>query len=441
VPTAATTSPPASARSFALAAAAWGLGLFALLRLPWVEAHLLLPLTRFQGGVAAAAGGTAVLPVDVTLACSGADVLAVCTGAILAYPVRWRARLAGAAAAILLILIVNTMRIGTLARTVGSPALFEALHVYVWPAVLALTAALFVFGWMRFADGAVAAPRLATPSRRFVVLAAVFIVVFAAASPFYLQSAGVLAVAAFIARAAAGVLRLCGAAALASGNVLVTARGAFEVTQECISTPLIPVYAAAVVAYGRTWKRRLPALVALVPIFVLLGIVRLLAVALPAQLMASPLFVMHAFYQLVCAAVLVCLVAFTRHERAARWGRAAAGIAAGAVALWVLMPLSAHAFATWPAAQDPQSALMLLPAFQIALLGALWIAWRAPIGWRSLAVALAVLAMSQIALWVAWHATAGLVDAGALVPPVRAWAVVVPALLLLVMERHARARA
>ncbi|HEX6324328.1 MAG TPA: archaeosortase/exosortase family protein, partial [Vicinamibacterales bacterium] len=383
MPTAATTPPRASARSFAFAAAGWALGLFALLRMPWVETHLLLPLTRFQGGVAAAAGGASVLPVDVTLACSGADVLAVCTGAILAYPVRWRARLAGAAAAIALILIVNTIRIGTLARTVGSPALFEALHLYVWPAMLALTAALFVFGWMRFADGAFAAPRPlaprpATPSRRFVLLAAAFIVMFAAASPLYLQSAAVLAVAGFIARAAAGVLRMCGAAALASGNVLVTARGAFEVTQECISTPLIPVYAAAVVAYGRTWRRRVPALAALVPIFVALGIVRLLVVTLPGQLMSSPLFVMHAFYQLVLAAVLVCAVAFTRHEGAARWRRAAAGLAAGAAGVWLLMPLSARLFAVWPAVEDPQGALMLLPAFQAALVAALWIAWRAP---------------------------------------------------------------
>ena len=31
--------------------------------------------------------GTSALPVEVTLACSGADALALCLGAILAYPV------------------------------------------------------------------------------------------------------------------------------------------------------------------------------------------------------------------------------------------------------------------------------------------------------------------------------------------------------------------
>ena len=441
MPTAAKTLPSAPARNFAIAAAAWSLGLFGLLRLPWVEAHLLLPLTRFQGGLATAATGATALPVDVTLACSGADVLAVCTGAILAYPARWRARLIGAAAGILLILTLNTIRIATLARAVGSPVLFDALHLYVWPAVLAVSAALFVFGWMRAADGDAAAPAPVTPSRRFIVLAAALIVIFAAASPFYLQSAGVLAVAAFMARAAAGALRACGMAALASGNVLVTARGAFEVTQECISTPLIPVYVAAVVAYGRTWRRRAPALIALVPIFVILGIVRLLVVALPATVIAPPLFLMHAFYQLLTAVVLVCAVAFTRHVGASRWMRAAAAIAIGAAVLSVLTPLSARAFAMGPAVQDPQGALRLLPAFQIALLGALWIALRAPDGRRALAVAVVALAISQAALWAAWRATGHLIDVSAFVPQVRAWAVAAPALLILLMERHARARA
>lgn len=441
MPTVATTPPRASARNFAVAAAAWAAGLFAVLRLPFIETHVLLPLTRLQGRVAAAAAGGTALPVDVTLACSGADVLAVCTAAILAYPVRWRARCTGAAAVVLLILIVNTLRIGSLARSAGSPALFETLHVYVWPAALALSAALFVFGWMRFADGARDAPRPASPSRRFVLLASAFIVMFAAASPLYLQSAGVLAVAGFIARAAAGVLRICGAAALASGNVLVTARGAFEVTQECISTPLIPVYAAAVAAYGRTWPRRATALLLLVPIFVTLGIVRLLVVALPSQLMTSPLFVMHAFYQLVCAAALVCVIAFSRHQGALRWRRAAAAVAIGAAGLWLLMPLTARAFAVWPMVQDAQGAIALLPAFQIALLVALWIAARSRVEWRPLAIALVVLAVSQAALLAAWHAAGGGAGMPALVPPVRAWAVAIPALLLLVMERYAPARA
>jgi len=68
---------------FALRAVAWSLGLFGLLRLNWVETHGLLPLTRLQGRLAVGLCGTPALPIDATLACSGADALALCVGAII----------------------------------------------------------------------------------------------------------------------------------------------------------------------------------------------------------------------------------------------------------------------------------------------------------------------------------------------------------------------
>ena len=73
---------------FAARCVAWSLGLFGLLRLRWTEAHVVLPLTRGQGGLAVGLFGTPTLPVEVTLACSGADALALCLGAVLAYPVK-----------------------------------------------------------------------------------------------------------------------------------------------------------------------------------------------------------------------------------------------------------------------------------------------------------------------------------------------------------------
>jgi hypothetical protein len=91
---------------------------------------------------------------------------------------------------------------------------------------------------------------------------AAFLLLFAAASPLYLESARLLAVAAFIARAAAAALRLLGVEASAAANVLWTPRGGLMVTQECISTPLIPVYLAAVLAYSSTWRRRALGLIA-----------------------------------------------------------------------------------------------------------------------------------------------------------------------------------
>ena len=43
---------PNHARKFALRGVAWSLGLFGLLRLSWIEAHAVLPLTRVQARVA-----------------------------------------------------------------------------------------------------------------------------------------------------------------------------------------------------------------------------------------------------------------------------------------------------------------------------------------------------------------------------------------------------
>src|SRR6185295_18532181 len=117
------------------------------------------------------------------------------------------------------------------------------------------------------------------PSRRFVLLTAVFLLVFTAASSLYLENATVLAVAGFVARAAAATLAVFGVDAHAAENVLWTRRGGFVVTQECISTPLIPVYLAAVCAYAMTWRRRLAGLLATLPLFIALGILRLLVVA------------------------------------------------------------------------------------------------------------------------------------------------------------------
>src|ERR1700731_934998 len=106
---------------FALRGVAWSLGFFGLLRLNWTEVHAVLPFTRVQAAVAVGLFGTPAPPVEVTLACSGADALALCLGAVLAYPVRWRRRLAGAAGGAGLILALNTLRIGTLGRVAASP--------------------------------------------------------------------------------------------------------------------------------------------------------------------------------------------------------------------------------------------------------------------------------------------------------------------------------
>jgi exosortase/archaeosortase family protein len=440
------------------------LGIFGLLRLPWFETHALLPLTRLESRLAVALCGTPAGPIDVTLSCSGADALAICIGAILAYPASRRMRLAGAGGGLMLVLGLNTLRIGTLGRVAASPAWFEILHLYVWPAALILAVAAYVFGWMRHADGntrgrnragesvtranpPVAAFSSVRLTPRFIIVAGALLLLFTAASPLYIESAGVLAVAAFISRAAAAALSVFGVEAHAAVNVLWTSRGVFEVTQECISTPLIPIYLAAVIAYAGTWRRLALGLAAAAPLFIGLGIARLLVVALPAALVASPLFLIHAFYQLLFAAAVVVAAAFWRHGAGSTGvGLALTGMALGGVLAYLLGAPYAHVLTraaelvggAAPAdvgagrpLDDPQGAMMLLPAFQIGLFMAVWVAAFAAIGWRRLLIGLALLEFVQVATLVALRLLASYSGVTLHVRDVRAWAVIGPLLVVM----------
>jgi exosortase/archaeosortase family protein len=404
------------------------------------------------------------VPVAVTAECSGTDVLALCLAAILACPVPWRARLAGATGGIALVLALNTLRIATLGRAAASPALFQALHLQVWPAILILATSSYVFAWMRGSLGArgpaeEGAAReeddaLSSIGRRFAPRAAVFLVAFALCGPWIARSEALLEVGAWTTRAAAVLLTAAGLAAAASGNVLATSRGAFMVTPECLATALIPLYVAGVFTVRLTWRWRALALMAAPPLFAALAVARLLLLALPPALAASPLFLVHGFHQLVLAAAGVGALALWLEPPApGRGGRAArrAGIALGAAALFALLAGAALTSTLLGGARvmalldprtltelatpgDAQGALALLPAYQAAFLLALGITIVA--GWRRLALAFAVLLASQLVLLVvlgeAGHAG---IAPHALV--LRAWAVGVPVVLTLAIFRAA----
>ena len=388
---------PNHALEFGLRAVAWSLGIFGLLRLGWIETHVVLPATVLQSGLATQTFGAPALPVAVTLACSGADALALCLGAVLAYPVRWPSRLAAAAGGIALILGLNTLRIGTLGLAASSPGWFNTLHVFVWPAILTLAIAGYVFAWMRAADlrTGVAVAGVPQPSRRFITLTLGFVVVFAVSAPLYLDSSAVLAVAGFIASAAAMLLGWAGITAHATANALWTTAGGFLVTQECVSTPLIPVYLAAVCAYSTRPRQLIFGAIATLPLFTALGIVRLLLVALP-DAVGSPLFFVHAFYQLILGAVVVTVAAVWRHGRALATRHAMAGVIAGVAFVYLIGPLYTH-LVIGPAAPlpDPQGAIAFLPAFQAGLYLALSIAAFSSIDWKPLVAGFAVLALTQ----------------------------------------------
>jgi exosortase/archaeosortase family protein len=458
---------PRRATTFLLAALVWSLGLFAILRTPWVEERLVFPLTQLQKQAADYYAGSPAAPIAVTLECSGTDVLALCLAAILACPVSWRARLVGTAGAVAFVLGLNTVRIATLGRAAASPALFSALHLQVWPAILVLATAGYVFAWMRKTLGATGRTQegdteegaLSPLVRRFAFRAALLLVAFALCGPWIARSEALLEAGAWTARAAAFLLSAAGLAAAASGNVLATSRGAFTVTPECLATALIPLYLAGVLSVRLTWPRRALALVAALPLFTLLAIARLLMLALPPALAVSPLFLVHGFHQLVLTVIGVVLLALWREPRTrGRWARAArrAGAALGAAA--ILAAVLGHALTTavlgaagavaslapqtlteLAAPGDAQGALALLPAYQAGLL--LAIGMTAFPGWRRFLSAFGLLLASQVVLLAVLGelaAHAGLVAHALLL---RAWAVGVPVVLVLVLWRAGQAPA
>jgi len=445
--------------AFALRVLFWSLGLFGLIRLKWFEMRFVAPLTEAQAWLASALLGPPASRIDVTLACSGADTVALCAGVILAYRASLRLRLAGVVAGTSMILALNTLRIGTLGRASASPFWFEALHVYIWPGVLTVAIAGYVYAWMRRANrspssedepasaasaSALRSLRIDAPARRFLVMGAVFMLIFVAASPIFLESTTVLTVASFVARTAVTMLGLLGLVASSTSNVLSTARGSFLVTQECIVTPLLPVYLAAVISYADKRSMRLLGLLSAIPLFVALGVARLLVVALPEALIASPLEAIHAFYQWLAALVVVVIAARWRHgSMRLAWPGASLGSLLGCSLVLLLGSSYTDFLLGGPIGQtlgkDPQGALALLPAFQVGLYLALAVAAFEALPWPRLLAGLGILAASQVALFLLLSAFTQTGFAPH-VASVRAWALVAPLLACILIERWPKRR-
>ena len=77
--------------------------------------------------------------------CSGGDPLALCAGAIVAFPATSGARRCGAAAGFTPITALNVVRLGRLSLIAENRTLLDLLHVYIWPAILILASAGFVY--------------------------------------------------------------------------------------------------------------------------------------------------------------------------------------------------------------------------------------------------------------------------------------------------------
>jgi hypothetical protein len=170
--------------------------------------------------------------------------------------------------------------------------------------------------------------------------------------------------------------------------------------------------------------------------------VRLLVVALPGVVVASPLFLVHAFYQLLLGAVVVFLAAQWRHGGSAAPRHALIGVIVGAAFFYLLGPFYARivTYQVGAPLDDPQGAIALLPAFQIGLYLALWVAAFVAAGWRRFLAGLAVLALTQTAGLLALDALASHSGLTARVTDVRGWAVAGPLLIVAAVVNVARPR-
>lgn len=435
----------------------WGLVLTAVVTNAAVMAAVVVPFSRWQGHVAAWYLGTASLPVGVVPSCSGLDAMSLCVAAILAFPRTWRQRLAGAGAGLVLLLVVNLVRIGSLAAAVDS-AWFDVLHIVVWPAVLVMTTAGWVYAWMRVTDGNTDAETSGVLTSRFAAWAAICLGVYIVVVP-VLGSIQVLELfARDLAAIAVSALGALGVAAEVRGNLMVAGGSPYLVTSECVTTPLMALYVAGVIAAPLGVGSRLMWAAAFVPVFVTLAVLRLLTVALPPVLFGSPLFVTHAFHQIVLAMLVVAAVAV--RWRAERRPAALAGIVLGAIGLGVVIALFAGAPYTraiinglmWvgvqgaasfsaPGTADLQGALTSLPAFQVALFVALVaVVWHRLSRRRALAGVVVLVAVQLLTL--AALASTGMdPTSNAAALALRGWAILVPGVVIMgMLGREAEGR-
>ena len=234
---------------------------------------------------------------------------------------------------------------------------------------------------------------------------------------------------------------------------MTTPRGAFQVTPECLLTPLLPVSLAAILAMPWSVRRRMVAVALVLPLFFALGVTRLIALALPAAIATTPLVIVHGFYQLVGGIALIGVAsAAARHLTppvsggALRWRAGwsfAAGIAGAFVtaavagSAWtrlvlecaaVLSAVAPHTLTTIPP-DAFQGALASLPAYHLGLLAGFWIVLtnaRRP--GRAL-IALCLLAAGDVGMLALIGAAQTHLGVAPHVLVIRAWAIGAPAAL------------
>lgn len=405
-----------------------------------VQAHLVVPFARWQGRIVERLLVGGPLTVNVDPSCSALDVIALCAAATLAYPVAWSRRLTGALLGIIGLLALNAVRIASLASASQS-SLFQTLHLHVWPTLLVVATGGWILWWIRSVEqrGALDNPAV----RRFVGWAAVLVAAYAVVLALLAETQVLTAAARTAADTAALVLQTVGLQATVNQQLLQVGAMHYLVTPDCVVTPLLPLYLAAVLSIASGWRWRVAAIAAAVPLFACLAVLRLLTVAVPMALAGPSLVMTHAFNQILAGvATVLALALWPRgpHTRPATLLVAGAVSAAFVTVLIASGPLVARVW-TWlltamgapvpPGLSvtsldgDGQGALLLLPAFQLCLLAAtLLVSGITPRSRWWLALSVLVVAQLVTLLTLGWLSAQGVQPPPALL--IRAWALILP---------------
>jgi exosortase H (IPTLxxWG-CTERM-specific) len=111
-------------------------------------------LRLFDSGIHVV-GRQIVGKVSLTIAknCDAMDITIVFAAAVVAFPVRWRARLVGIAIGTGVLAVVNVIRIASLYGVdLRWPAMFETVHAEIWPLLLVAIALVMFLRWSRWAE-------------------------------------------------------------------------------------------------------------------------------------------------------------------------------------------------------------------------------------------------------------------------------------------------
>ncbi len=447
-----------SRTGFLIRALLWSTALFALMRVTWVEQTMIAALLDLQGTIVRWYVSTSG-SITITPSCGATDAMSMCLGVVLGLSrdkLKCDGGSIGAIGGITIILAVNIVRIGTLAILVSKwPGAFESVHELVWPIVITLAIAAYVWWWIRRVANTSASPRqqaatnLAPASlqgRRFALTAGALLALQLFTAPWTMTSTAMNTVGHWTAETAHITLSGVGVPSTADKTLITTSRGTFQITPECLLTPVLPIYLAAVLSLPLGLRRRIGALLAAAPIFFGLAVVRVLVLALPPSAVASPIYFVHGFFQIVLALAIVAMLCRPVTEKLAAstildWRRFGQSVAIGFVAsiaggqpltmvtqalASALAPWFPHALTNMIVTGDPQGVLVLAPGYELGLLAAMWWALRPRPRVGRTFVALAGLIISLVILAVAagaWLAHAGVLPHALIL---RAWTVVAP---------------